>query len=504
MSFQTQDVKPKKLLGYPLTTKQEVLVNYLVPSIGACILYIFLFSSEVGLVHRHFANWHKTLAWWSLAIMYLPAVVSNITILSCSELWPERKFGGKKNLLWLCQKTAQHFFFPISSLWRFAERIFWSIEAYRSEDEESKQLAIQNATTPRTIELYMFLQAFLHSLPQILFQLYLLMRHSHTTDKQTAHSQFMSIIFNLTKLAITVTYYQRFKTQKLAGAQYPWYKSNKYQKDPNLSEVILRKKPKLKANLIARSTKGISDVSDNKIEEDLYERPVNRRSSDLYLEPDIRGTYLPPYSSRVPSMIHQLRRMSRYRVRTSISEGTTSSAQPDFNIRRVLFIKGLPEDDLAGKLISFCWWSAFLLARILAILAFQYFYPVQVLYILVSHFILTLAILCYDAKSNSFTRSKVLFFLFVCYIYLFCIIEFKIKFKKAKFIYYGFFTLVYLENFVMCLVWWYGDLEYVEEEFWFKYMFNIIVICSLFSFVSMVFYMTVNKPDKVIVGQVVL
>ncbi|XP_045471042.1 uncharacterized protein LOC123678194 [Harmonia axyridis] len=490
----------KKLLGFPLKPKQNALLNYLVPAFGGCILYIFLFASDVGLVHKHYENWHKGLAWISLMFMYLPAFGSYVIILSCLDLWPERRFGGKKNFFWLCHKTVQHLLFPVWSLWRFAERIFWSIEAFRSEDEESRQFAVRNSTRPRTIELYMFLQAFLHSLPQILLQLHQLMRHSHTTDKLTAHSQFMSIVFNLTNLAITVTYYQRFKTQKLAGAQYPWYKPHKYQQNPPSDEVILRNKATV---LPTRSTRSTSDVTD-KPQEDLYERPGNRRSSDLYMEPDIRGTYLPPYSSRLPSVVNHWRRMSRYRVRTSLSQETESSSQPDFNIRRVLFVKGLPEDDMAGKLIAFCWWWAFLLARILAILAFQYFYPIQVLYILVSHFILTLAILCYDAKSNSLTRSKAMFFLFVCYIYLFCIIEFKIRFRKAKFIYYGFFTLVYLEDLVMCLVWWYGDLDGVETEFWFRYMFNIIVVCSIFSFVSMMFYMCINKPEKVVVGQVLL
>lgn len=306
-------------------------------------------------------------------------------------------------------------------------------------------------------------------------------------------------MFNLMKLSITVTYYQRFKSQKLAGAQYPWYKAQK-QQDSTINEVILRKKLERSSRITKKRINITSDVSD-KAEADSFEATINRRSSDLYLEPELRETYLPPYSSRIPSVINQWRRMSKYRMGKSLSY---SSSQPDFNIRRVLFIKGLPEDDLAGKLISFCWWSAFLLARILAILAFQYFYPIQVLYILVSHFILTFAILCYDAKSNSITSSKLFFFIFICYIYLFCIIEFKIKFKKAKFIYYGFFTIVYLENLVMCLVWWYGDLENVETEFWFKYMFNIIVICSIFSIVSMVFYMTINKPKKVVVGRVLL
>ncbi|KAK9879719.1 hypothetical protein WA026_006779 [Henosepilachna vigintioctopunctata] len=509
MSQSSKSVTRKTLLGFPLTAKQDVLYNYLIPSTGACFLYVFLLATEISLIHRHFKDGNYVWAWITLVFLYLPAFGSCAITLSSLELWPDVKLWTKNNIVWVLIKIVQHLLFPIWSLWRFAERIFWSIEAYRSEDDDSREYAIFMATSPRTIELYIFLQAFLQSLPQVLFQLCLLMRHSHTTDKQTAYAQFLSIAFNIMKLSITVTYYQRFKTQKLAGSKYPWHKFEKYQFDPSLDEVTLRRKT-LGTSMIPsvyKKTKNIDSASTGikeEAEEDLYEPVVNRRSSDIYLDPEIRGSYLPAYSSRIQSEADGPKRFSRWSRRQTYNSSTSSNdcSEPDFNIRRILYIKGLPEDDLAGKLIAFCWWSAFLLARVLAISAFQYFYPAQVLYILVAHFLLTLALLCYDAKSNEVTRSKAVFFLFVCYIYLFCIIEFKIKFKKTYFIYFGFFSIVYLENFVMCMVWWYGNLKSIETDFWFKYCFYIIITCSICSFASMIFYFTINKPKKVVVGQV--
>lgn len=113
-----QNISTRKILGLPLTPKQDAIVNYLVPSLGASILYILLFSVEVGLIHRHYLNWHRTLTWTTLSIMYFPVLASYVIVLSRAELWPERTFGGKKNLFWLWYKTVQHIFFPVWSLWR--------------------------------------------------------------------------------------------------------------------------------------------------------------------------------------------------------------------------------------------------------------------------------------------------------------------------------------------------------------------------------------------------
>lgn len=150
-------------------------------------------------------------------------------------------------------------------------------------------------------------------------------------------------------------------------------------------------------------------------------------------------------------------------------------------------------------MIAFLWWFTFLLARFLAISVFAYFYMSQTIWLLSSHYILVLLILLYDVKTDQVKRSKIFFFLFIGFVYLFCIIEFKIKFKKARLLYYGYFLLVFTENFVMCMIWFIGKIDSIENDFWFRYVFYIFVACSMASFSSMVFYFLVNQPPKVIV-----
>lgn len=134
---------------------------------------------------------------------------------------------------------------------------------------------------------------------------------------------------------------------------------------------------------------------------------------------------------------------------------------------------------------------------------FGYFFIKETIYLLCFHYVLVMLILLYDVKSGAIQRGKIIFFIFIGYVYLFCIIEFKIKFKKATSIYYGFFALVFAENLLMCLAWYISKIDYLENEFWCRYAFFIVIFGTLISFSSMVFYLIINKPEKVVVGTVV-
>ncbi|CAH1963147.1 unnamed protein product [Acanthoscelides obtectus] len=245
-----RDLHKNYILGYELTSHQSAIVNHLVPSSCACILYISIIATDAGVCFSHLQNEDFIWASLSLFIMYLPALCSYVIVISNWELWPEFQGCGRDNFTWFWMKTAQHLFFPAWSMWRFAERIFWSIEGARAKIDESVQEAISIITSPRSIELYIFLQSYLHSLPQVLLQLHILMKHSETMHKETENVQIASMIINLAKVAITTTYYQRFKSQKLVGKDYPWYKREKLRsresslKNPAMppeNEVILRR-----------------------------------------------------------------------------------------------------------------------------------------------------------------------------------------------------------------------------------------------------------------------
>lgn len=179
-------------------------------------------------------------------------------------------------------------------------------------------------------------------------------------------------------------------------------------------------------------------------------------------------------------------------------------SEPDFHVSRVVPVKGLENDDFAGQLVATLWWFSFLLTRVIAISMSAYFFSSATTYLILAHFIFVISVLLYDVKSDAIKRDKTLFFIFIGYVYIFCIIEFKIRFKKATAVYYGFFALVFAENFGMCLTWYIDKVEYLENDFWCRYAFYLVIIGTITSFSSMVFYLIVNKPKKVEVGTKIL
>lgn len=305
----------------------------------------------------------------------------------------------------------------------------------------------------------------------------------------SVYVQGLSIFFNLTKTALTTTLFHRFKSQKLTGKQYPWLKQYKYP----YCATINTSKPGVglaeESGGHANQSTEIGPEDENKPSTSrLLER---RRSSDLYLEP-VEG------AEKYSVVIRE----------TSVVDGPPRILYTDygadqvdvFGIPRLREIKGMLEDDAAGKTIAFFWWFCFLLGRILTISTFAYFYPTHIIWLLCSHFILVVALLLYDVRADQVRRAKAIFFIFIGLVYLFCLIEFKIKFKKTKFIYNGFFTLVFTENIIMCFIWWFRNLETIESDWWFKYVFCVIFVSTALSLLSMLFYLNINKPEKIVVA----
>ncbi|XP_076266458.1 uncharacterized protein LOC143200075 [Rhynchophorus ferrugineus] len=488
MTNESDSTKTKTLLGYELSPRQDALVNYLLPSVSACLLYKFIVAADIGVIFRHYKDEDPIWASLTLSMMYLPVLGSFMIIISDIDYWPDADEGmTRENAKWFFRQTIEHLFFPCWNMWRYAERIFWSIEAVRSTEAEDISKAIAQASAPRIIELYVFLQAYLHCLPQVLLQTYILIRHNSSIAKESKDAQIFSIVLNLAKVAMTTTYYQRFKAQKLTGSQYPWLKRNKLLRSGQTSRaptVILRNS---QSRSVVQANRNSNISRYYNVEPAVL--TARRRSSDIYLEPESRNDASSPNTAEL-------------QINEPGTSGTqiitvTSRNEPDFNIKRIVQVKGLQEDDMAGKLIAFAWWFTFLLGRILAISIFAYFYMKACVWSMVGHVAVVVAILVYDVKTDNIKREKAIFFLFIGLVYVFCIIEFKIRFKKAYFIYYGFFILVFLENLAMCLIWFNLQIDYLENDYWFRYVFFITIACGLLSFSAMVFYLTVTKPKSV-------
>lgn len=114
----TVEIKQKTVLGYDLTSKQNIYLNYLFPTLAASVLYILQFSSDLVLAYRHFKDENPIWASLTLFFMYLPVLGCFIITISLWELWPEYEGCGMSNVRWAVLKVLQHFFFPIWSMWR--------------------------------------------------------------------------------------------------------------------------------------------------------------------------------------------------------------------------------------------------------------------------------------------------------------------------------------------------------------------------------------------------
>lgn len=113
-----QSRQKKTLLGYELTVYQDAVLNYLIPSLSACLLYMILIASDSAVIFSHFKNNDPIWGSLSLFFMYLPVLASFIIITSSWELWPEFDGCGRNNLIWFWVKTAEHLLFPFWSMWR--------------------------------------------------------------------------------------------------------------------------------------------------------------------------------------------------------------------------------------------------------------------------------------------------------------------------------------------------------------------------------------------------
>ncbi|XP_066157830.1 uncharacterized protein [Euwallacea fornicatus] len=505
--------KTKTLFGYELTPRQNLLLNHLLPSVLASLLFIFIIAADIGVIFRHCKDDDPIWASLTLFCMYLPVIGSLIIILTDADYWPDPENMTRENCAWMMKKILGHLLFPVWSMWRFAERIFWTIEAaINTNDNQRLDEALGKLIEPRLIELYVFLQAYLHSLPQVLLQLHILMRHNSNIDKESKITQAFSILINLSKVAVTTTYYQRFKAQKFTGSEYPWLKSKKIMR----SKMFGAKEPSEVdgQNLLLRRTissqKRVIESRRNDEISRLYDiepaiRAERRRSSDIYLEPDslteddvvVRRQNTETHWERSISYISRMSTMLRNKVEPHLAVDGSSST--NFKIVRANYVKGLEEDDLAGRVTAFLWWFTFLLSRILAISAFAYFFFNVCVGLLISHVLIVIAALAYDVKTDKIKQDKFAFFIFIGIVYVFCIIEFKIRFKKVKWIYFGYFGLMYLENFVMCLVWYCKEIESLENDYWYRYIFYAIVTSHILSLSAMIFYYILTRPKSVFI-----
>lgn len=164
--------------------------------------------------------------------------------------------------------------------------------------------------------------------------------------------------------------------------------------------------------------------------------------------------------------------------------------------RRKRMIVGLEQEDFFAKTVGFLGWYFFLLMRVLAISVFAMLHWREALYILICHYLLMLGCLLYEVKMQA-KLQRLLFYLFLSYVYVFVIMEFKIKFIHLR-MWYGLYVgLVFTQNFVLS-VWWY-TVVMDFELWWFDYLFRTILGSGVLSLCCLlVYYLRLKPKDKVL------
>ncbi len=162
---------------------------------------------------------------------------------------------------------------------------------------------------------------------------------------------------------------------------------------------------------------------------------------------------------------------------------------------RKKIIEGIEQEDIVAKSVAFTAWTFFLVMRMVSLSAFSVFYPLECIYLCLVHYLVMVAGLLYETRFHE-KIERTYFYLFLAYIYIFCILEFKIKFKRPRYWFALYTTFMLVQNLAITFAWYY----FAEfESWWFGYMFAIIILSCCYSLLCfLVFYFLLKPPNKIL------
>lgn len=162
---------------------------------------------------------------------------------------------------------------------------------------------------------------------------------------------------------------------------------------------------------------------------------------------------------------------------------------------RKTVVDGIESDDLVAKFISFLGWVMFLIMRMISISVFAVFYPEICAWICLAHYALMLLCLVNETRfQEKWQRTG--FYFILAYIFIFNIMEFKIKFKNIRYWYIGYFVVTMAQNIAMTIVWY--NFTVFLDSWWFEFMFLLILQSGIMSLMCLLLYFFYLKPkDRV-------
>ncbi|XP_046991205.1 uncharacterized protein LOC124596202 isoform X1 [Schistocerca americana] len=148
-------------------------------------------------------------------------------------------------------------------------------------------------------------------------------------------------------------------------------------------------------------------------------------------------------------------------------------------------------DDPMGMCVSALYWFLFLLSRMLAIASFSQSFPFVAFGLCALQYVLTAIILLYKNISQ---LEKVLARLSLSYIYLFCLIEFKIRFRRWLLSYIIYFLILNIEDVIITAIWF---ISIEMKGWWETYVLVLMCASMVLSMLTFVYYLCILKPKTV-------
>ncbi|XP_012548325.1 uncharacterized protein LOC101741820 isoform X1 [Bombyx mori] len=562
-----------EVLGWKIPAWQALLLNRVLPSCGGLIVYLIVICFDLTLIVEHFQNNDNGLGAICIILMILPSIVSTVFTLASPPPGLETELSGftinieKNDVKWIVMQVVNAIFFPIAAIGRYCFLIFWWVEAVcgsRAGDKERTQEAIQLARASSPMELYLFLQSFIHSAPHAIINILYLMSRFNDITYGKVSVQSISIIAASLRMASTATIYRRFEREKLCGRKYPWSKN--VEQDPLIhsnANVMQKQIPEdLSENIYEAVPKSETTYSDSrnpvKTNSDLIQfSPRNTYESNFYDDISTDSHLNFDYISSVPSYgysqsssvdsdeeyvkpvsiidrVAPRRRGTEYNIERvnitpppiipaprpgsiavwaeKIVENAESipswlSAPPrrkyceevikeEPDIPRKLpitYMRGLEPQDTTAALVNFLGWYSFFVSRLLSIACFISFFPFVAIIVLFSHYQIMLLFLIVPQAST----VKRGFYLFLAFIYLFCLMEFKIRFRHVR-VWHVFWIIVCTtETVVFTGVW--ASIDNTMEVWWKYFLVKVIFISLLLSYMCFLVYFVLLQPRETIV-----
>nr|XP_018901639.1 PREDICTED: uncharacterized protein LOC109033465 [Bemisia tabaci] len=409
------DILPTRINGFPLKINQQILFYFLIPTLITLTLYILsvVFDTVVGV--RLILEKKVALGVITLLIIAVPAVLDYIYQIS----YTRKIVGTKRQINWNVCHFIDTLLFPFHIVICLIQEIYLTIGAMSSEDPAREEKLQKLIRIKKEIQVYQFLHAFLHTLPQALLQLYLLL------DKPTSKSawtRFFQICSLSTSILITtsgVQMYHRYESQRVT----------------------------------------ISTTGSNPINSPDADNAHNNNQQDGENAERQEPQGEQPQDEHTTQDLLRNERLKR-----------TFSDDPSPN-RPLHYYQN--NDDHIGRTVLYIAWLLFIIQRIFAIVpAFKYI-PTFAIITFLAHYILITVLL--TIRDDFFKRLH--YILFLGYVHIFGVIEVGIKINRAVAYHFLFYGLVIVEDILLNYLWynygkWKSNILY--QVFIMNYVFLIV------------------------------